>query len=347
MIKKISILLVTLSTLAFSYAGGIEISPARYEINSDKGKSVYGEFSVTNQSEVDQIYLTSAENFTAQGESGVPLFTRGDTGVASWINVEKEIPVARGEKKTITFSITVPDNADPGFHGGAISLFSKPPKNDDISVAIGTKISFLVLLKVNGDIKLGGNIKDFSVSDPNSATEKPKKLFNELPLNFSFRFANSGNDRVNPYGVITIRNSIGLKTKTLSANPNQGNVLPQSIRKFDVMWGTPGEGASSDGYFSKVIYQAKNFALGFYSAKLSIAYDLQPKKGVTETSAEMEKSIKDSSMKVVKSLYFFVFPWQLVTFSLFLFALLVLFFRRGLKRYNKWVIKQAKLSMQK
>ncbi len=347
MIKKILLLLTILSSLTFSYAIGISVSPARYEIAADKAKTVYGELTVTNNSDNDQTYNTSVENFTAQGETGVPLFTRSETSIASWLQIEPSVVIAKGEKKTLKFSIVVPENAESGGHFGAIFLQSKPPEGKDTSVAIGTKVGMLILLKVNGDIKIGGDIKDFSANSPSSSDEKDKIFFTDLPINLSYRFTNSGNDRVNPYGIITIKNTLGITSETISANSTQGNVLPQSTRKFDVLWGVGEKEEIPVSYFSRAFYQAKHFAFGLYTAQLSIAYDVQAKKNVIESYSDIAKNIEQSSMKVEKSVHFFVFPWQLVTLSSFLIVLFVFISKRGVKKYNKWVIKQAKLGMQK
>ncbi len=347
MTKKFLLLLTLLSSLALTYAVGISVSPARYEISADKGKTVYGEFTVTNDSDSDQIYNTSVENFTAQGETGVPLFKKTNTDVASWLHVDSSVSIAKGEKKTLNFSISVPDDVEAGGHFGAIFLYAKPAEGKDISVAIGTKIGMLILLKVNGNIKLGGDIKDFSAINPREADARSRFYFTDLPINLSYRFTNSGNDRVNPYGVVVIKNTLGLTSEIISANPIQGNVLPQSTRKFDIVWGVGEKEDVPASYFTRAFYQAKHFALGFYTARLTIAYDVQAKKGITESSIDIAKNIESSSMKVDNSLRILVFPWQLFTLSS---AFLVFFFfisKRGVKKYNKWIIKQAKLSMQK
>jgi hypothetical protein len=337
-----------LASLQVSSALGVSVSPARYELTGDKGTVVYGEFTVINQSNVDQVYGTSVENFTAQGETGVPLFTKDNKDIASWLQVDKKITVAKNEKKTVEFSIVIPENAEAGGHFGAVFLYSDPGQDGEANVSIGTKVGMLVLLKVNGDIKIGGDIKDFSASSLSDSDKVSKTFFTELPINFSYRFTNSGNDRVNPYGVLTIKNMLGMNSEILSANPNQGNVLPQSTRKFDVLWGKgEKEELVSDGFFAKALYQWRHFALGYYTVNLKIAYDIEPKKGINESADEISSNIESSTAVASKTFKVFILPWQLlivITFSALLFIVVLV---NGLKRYNKWIIKQAKIHTNK
>ncbi len=347
--KKLLILstIVLLTGLQLSLALGVNISPARYEITGDKGTVVYGEFTVVNQSNIDQVYGTSVENFSAEGETGIPRFSKDNKDIASWLRIEKKITVAKNEKKTIEFSIVIPESAEAGGHFGAVFLYSDPGEGGEANVSIGTKIGMLVLLKVNGDIKLGGEIKDFSASNPNDSDKLAKTFFTELPINFTYRFTNSGNDRVNPYGIITIENTVGMNSALLSANANQGNVLPQSTRKFDVLWGNGEKEDLPNGFFDKAFYQWRHFALGYYTATLNIAYDVEIKKGVTESVDEINSNIENSKAIVTKSFKIFVMPWQLLIVATFSTVLLLIILINGLKRYNKWIIKQAKIHAQK
>ena len=92
----LTVLLYTLTHDSLS-ALGISISPARYELTADKGKTVYGDITVANQSDVDQVYSTSVENFSAEGETGRPLFTKENKDIASWVLIDKQIKVAKGK----------------------------------------------------------------------------------------------------------------------------------------------------------------------------------------------------------------------------------------------------------
>lgn len=313
-----------LAIVIFSTLGGltlvsaITISPARIEMSADPGTSVSDTFLLINEQEGEQTFYTSVENFEAQGESGTPSFTTGDEGLASWVDVTKSVTLKKGERAKIPFTITVPANADAGGHFAAIFLSTVPPSTKAGEVAVGAKVGMLVLLRVNGDIQEGGGITSFSVKNKD-------RFVTSLPVTFEYRFSNTGNDRANPTGTIAIRNTIGVTTDSLNANPSSGNALPGSTRKFEVAWGT-GEQLPKDAtFFEYVAYEAKNFALGVYSAKIDVSFG--------------------SSAKSSATTWFFVFPWHLMAVVIGVLALVIFVGRRLIKRYNRWIIQQAQLGM--
>ena len=68
-------------------------------------------------------------------------------------------------------------------------------------------------------------------------TTDSKTLHFGLPVGFSYKFSNSGGDRVVPLGDIVIKNTFGGTAATISANQNEGSVLPGSARRFQTVWG--------------------------------------------------------------------------------------------------------------
>lgn len=311
--KIVSIFLATIVS-SFISAHALTISPARLDISGDPGQTVSGDFQLINEQDSDQVFYSSSENFSADGESGTPNFTTGDSGLASWISVQNSVALAKGQRVKVPFTITIPKDADAGGYFAAIFLSTVPPSTKEGEVAVGAKIGMLVLLKVNGDIKEGGGIVDFA--------EKTKKtILTSLPITFTYRFTNSGNDRVNPVGDITIRDMIGLEVAQLSANPSQGNVLPQSTRRFDVTWGTDSSKNPYKTFFDTALFQFHNFAFGYYKVDMKLSY------GVSSSA--------DASTSVI------VFPWQLLLITTIGLIVLLFILSRGIKRYNRWIISQA------
>lgn len=299
------------------FASALTISPARIELAADPGASVSGEFLVINDQDTDQIFYTSSENFEAQGESGTPSFSPSQEGLASWVDVEDKVILGKGKRLSIPFTVHVPKDADAGGHFAAIFLSTVPPSAKGGEVAVGAKIGMLVLLKVNGEIKEGGGVVSFGA--------KSGRVVTSLPVTLVYRFTNTGNDRANPVGEILIRNSLGITTEKLDANPSLGNILPNSTRRFEVDWGKGNKLSEGASFFEQVGYEARNFALGFYSAKVNVTF------GAAGNSSA--------------STIFFVFPWHLMT--VVVVVILIAFFvgRYLVKRYNRWIINQARLSM--
>lgn len=305
--------------MSVSFASALTISPARLEVSADPGETITKDFLLINEQEVDQVYYTSVENFQAQGESGTPNFIPSKEGLASWVQVAEKVTIKKGERVEVPFTITVPKDGDAGGHFAAIFLSTVPPSTQAGEVAVGAKVGMLILLRINGDLKEQGGILSFSLKDE-------VRFVTKLPVTFLYRFQNGGNDRINPTGEISVINSFGFETDRLNANPSVGNILPGSTRRFEVVWGDDTPLPPSASFFSNVGYEARNFAFGFYKAKVNLTFG--------------------SSLTANSSTYFFVFPWHL--FVVVMASLLVLFFvlRSLLKRYNRWIIKQAQIHAQ-
>lgn len=314
--KKLSFFAVLSIVWSLSSVSALTISPARIELTADPATSVSDTFLLINEQENEQTFYTSVENFEAQGESGTPSFTTAKEGLASWVSVDEKITLKKGERAKVQFTVAVPKDADAGGHFAAIFISTVPPSNKTGGVAVGAKVGMLMLLRVNGELKEGGGVLSFSL--------KNKGHFaTELPLEFMYRFNNSGNDRVNPTGEIVVRNMFGLTVERLNANPSVGNVLPNSTRRFDVTWGNEEALPESASFFAHAGYQARNFALGVYTAKMTLTFG--------------------SSSSATNTTAVFIFPWQLMMLvTLFLFILFAIL-RVLVKRYNTWIIKQAKM----
>jgi hypothetical protein len=300
---------------AVMVAQALTISPARMEVAGDPGVTVEKEFLLVNEQATTETFYTSVQNFDAQGETGTPNFSDSKEGLASWIKVAETITLKPGERVKVPFTLDVPANADAGGHFAAIFLTTTPPATTEGGqVAIGAKVGMLVLLTVSGEIKEGGGVKSFSLKDN-------VKFVTSLPVTFVYRFTNSGNDRVKPEGNISIRNSLYFTTETLNANPQLGNILPNSTRRFEVTWG--GETIDKAAPFmDQVKHQWKNFALGAYFTSLDLTFG-------TQSSSS--------------SMVFFVLPWQLMTVMLIIALIVIIVLGLAIKRYNKWIIKQAKM----
>lgn len=311
-IKKISLAAILLSTLFVTEA--LTISPARLELAADPGTVVSNEFTIVNEQDVDQVYYTSVENFEAQGESGTPNFTTTKEGFSSWVQVAEKVEIKKGEKVKIPFTVTVPQGADAGGHFAAIFLSTIPPSTGAGEVSVGAKVGMLMLLKVSGEIKEDGGVMSFT-------TKNGSRFVTALPIDFVYRFNNNGNDRVKPTGTTTIKNIIGATVESINANTNDGNVLPGSVRRFEMTWGKEDAIPASASFMDHVSYQMRNFALGIYSANLNLSFG-------TKTAE--------------KSMYLFVLPWQLLTVVLLILLVIILALSFALKRYNNFIIAQAR-----
>ncbi len=315
-LKNIALVPIILLCFFFdsSSVSALTISPVKVEVTGDPGQTLRGEIEILNEQLETKTYFSSFENFEPSGDTGSPKFIGSKDGLATWLQTQSTVSVANGETVKIPYTITIPANAEPGGYFAAIFLGEQDPgTQSDGEVSIGGKIGVLILLRVSGDIEEQAGISEFSISDSG-------KFQTNLPITFAYRFANSGGDRVVPLGDISIKNTFGGLTATLPANINEGSVLPNSARKFQVMWNDVNAATStSNNFFATAKSQFSDFHFGLYKAELSVVY------GATNQTAS-------------DSFRFLFIPWQLLT--IFLAGLIVALF--GLRRYNAWIISKSK-----
>lgn len=316
MTKIRTICFVYLSLILFGFfvtqAHALSLSPARVELSGDPGQTIEGEFQVVNDQSKSQTFYTSAESFEAKGDDGTPNFFKSTDGIDSWVRVEPSITFKGSEQKKIQFRITIPKKTEAGGYFGAIFLSTNPPAQSG-QVVVSAKIGVLLLLHVSGTIKEGGGLLEYKTTDNTH-------FFSSLPISFEYRFQNSGSDRVKPTGTIQVKNIFGFTRDEINANRTDGNVLPGSVRKFAVLW-SPDESIPTS-FIGTVLYQAKHFAVGIYTATLTLQYG--------STGAEVAKAVR-----------LFIFPWQLLVVASVLSVFLFLLSRTLIRKYNAWIIKHA------
>lgn len=299
-------------------AQALSISPVRIEFTGDPGQSVENKIKVINTEPRTKTFFTNIYNFEASGdESGNPAFKVVKSDLATWISVQNSVTLDPNETKVLPFSVAIPANAEPGGYFAAIFLTENPPQaNEDGQVTVGSEVGTLLLLRVNGDIKEGADILEFGTKDRSS-------LYQSLPISFYYRFQNSGQDRVKPFGDIVIKNWFGRIVTILPANKDDGNVLPQSIRRFENTWGPVG-GKLPNTFFAQAAYQWKHFALGHYNVRVNLAYG-----GVIG----MHSATASTGV--------WVLPWQFMLVALVILLFVFFIGRFFIKRYNRWIVRQV------
>ncbi|MEK7471255.1 MAG: hypothetical protein AAB623_01235 [Patescibacteria group bacterium] len=309
------ILILLFGVVFTSSVFALTISPVKMELSGDPGQTLQNEFTLFNEQNNTETLYSSVENFESRGESGAPFFLPERVGLATWIKTQEQVTLKPKETKTIPFSIIIPKNAEPGGHFAAILWGMTPP--DAIGggqVAIGGRLGVLILLKVSGEVKEGGGLLDFG-------GKEKQRFFSSLPITLNYRFNNIGGNRVVPLGEVKIKNSFGFTTTVLSANKNEGSVLPGSARKFEVIW-APLE-IPEDGFWSAVKTQWSDFHFGWYTARMNLVW------GATNQTANA-------------SYNFFIIPWQLLLIIFIILAVFGFLGRMGLKKYNHYIITQAR-----
>ena len=314
--KFLALLVVIIATTLPSSADALTISPTKIEVAADAGQTVIGEIELFNEEAEAKTFYTTFENFEPRGETGAPFFVGGGSGLASWLGAPGSVTIMPGERAIVPYTITLPADAVAGGYFAAVFFGSQPPVDGGAGeVSIGGKVGSLVLLRVNGEVEEGGGVLDFAEVDG-------KWFLNSVPVGLSYRFNNTGADRVVPRGEIVVKNAFGMEVVKLNANPNEGSVLPNSTRKLEVKWGEAlvlEEGLAEPSFFAIVSHQAKNLHIGLYKANLDLSW------GETKQSANT-------------TFTFILFPWQFILVALGVLS--VIYF--GLRQYNRFIISRAK-----
>ena len=232
---------------------GITISPPVEEREVTPGENYTGKIKVTNNSSENLTLETQVQDFLAQGEEGGKTFIdpSDDNAVyslAKWVKIEKDFSLNKGETKEISYTIEVPETAEPGGHYGVV-FFS--PKSSSAAVngsgaVVQPKIGTLLLVTVKGDIRYGAKVAEFS-TDKNLYTNSLNQI------DFTTRFQNLSTIHVKPTGTIEIKNVLGSSVGSLAVNESGNNVLPDSIRAFSNQW-------------------EKKYGFGPYKATLNLTY---------------------------------------------------------------------------
>ncbi|MGH7249542.1 MAG: hypothetical protein ACREGC_01065 [Minisyncoccia bacterium] len=308
-----------------SSAHALTLSPTRFEISGNPGDTLTGEMTVINENDGAETYYSSYANFEAEGETGTPSFVEPKDDLGTWITTDSSVSLSPHQQKVVPFKVVIPKDAEPGGHFAVIFWGTSPAGQGQVS--IGAKTGILVLLSVSGDVKEEAGLLNFN-------TQNKTFWYKTLPVSFEYRFSNGGGDRIKPTGTITIRDTIFWPADRLDANPVEGNVLPNSVRKINVDWikyERPVDYVEPAGFFSKfwsnTVYEWRNFAVGLYSANFNVTYG---------TRGE----------RVKKTVFFFVFPWELVLIMLVVFIILFWGGKKLIKRYNKYIIKRARAGIE-
>jgi len=215
-------------------SGGMIISPVLIEREAEPGDVLSLSIKVNNlEGDKEGIIYPFATNFVPDpDEGGSPQFSQDSVpgSFSSWVSFPlDQVYVAIGERKEIFFTITVPQNADPGTHFGAVILSreSPAPEGEGPSVGATYEVGTIVLIKVAGEVFEEGSFIFFATS---------RRWYESPPVTFEARFENTGNVHLQPTGIIEIFNMAGVKEGAIQMNSNFGRVLPKSIRRFDEKW---------------------------------------------------------------------------------------------------------------
>ena len=346
------LLLVACCCNAESISPRLGVSPHTFELDVFPGEIIEKKIKITNKSEVALPIAVRVVDFTARGETGGTTFDEAlqDPSIASrkWFEIENpNFILDAGETEEVNFTVSVPENAEPGGHYSVMLFEPRLPSfyfeegQPRVIPVIGVLFLFSVkVFTLDPEVEQKLEIVEFSVPKEerlialeNLASAFIGNIFqaaNQItitkksPSNFILRIKNNDIYHIKPFGKVLIFNVFGKKVG--EAGIPRTTILPGKIRQFPIQFlpETPRYLKWLPESISDFL--AKNFFFGKYQAKLEI-------KSESPLAAEILQS------DISNSLTFFSFPWQF-WFSFVLMTLLSTFI---LIKYRKRIILSLKV----
>jgi hypothetical protein len=222
-------------SLTVENAGDFVVEPGKTEILVDPGQTVVKNVSVTNRIDRRVTFQITTEDIAGTDNplQAVVLLDDTDGPYSLSDSVQPEITefsLEFGEKITIPVTISIPANAEPGGHYGAVVISTVP----DAAITarqgaqLTSRVGSLFLVRVNGEAKQEGALSGFKVIGPDAS------FYSKRPEGFEIAFKNTGRVHLVPYGEVTVRNILGIVVDRIPVDAYFA--LPESTRYREVRW---------------------------------------------------------------------------------------------------------------
>lgn len=229
LVAILSLLILFVPTITYAQTPdqiGFSISPYSYEYELKPGQEVTATLRVENINTKDITVTIGPENLVAYGQDGQFSITEDEPtfAIKNWITIPQKVAsIKPKEFAYFDYKVTVPKDAEPGSHYGALSIqfTDKPKPLSETGATVVQKSSAIILLRVTGDVKEELNLVYF----------QPEKFFYTDPhFKLSALFENKGTVNIKPFGEINIYDLFGNKIKNIKITGK--NILPNKKTIF-------------------------------------------------------------------------------------------------------------------
>lgn len=299
-------------------AFSITTSPISLDLNIKPGTSSTSTVQLMDNNPTPVAVAVQVDTFSANGTNGEAALQALPPGspIQSWIHFSQTTFTAQpGVWTPIKVTFSIPSSASLGYY---FALLFKPviPTNSAPHTTV-LKGSNAVLVLI--DTKSANEQRIVQVASFGTT----QGLYEYLPVTFNIKIRNPGNIFLAPIGDIFISKSSNFSKPidTISINAAGGNVLPDSVRIFQVNWsdGFPvyrpktlaGQPVTKNGVVVEQLKwdftQIGKFRFGEYYAHLALVYN---------------NGNQDIPIDSVVS--FWVIPWKLLGVALLIVLLILL-----------------------
>ncbi|WP_406305118.1 DUF916 domain-containing protein [Streptomyces sp. NBC_00885] len=213
-----------------------------FYLSADPGTTLTDQVTVTNKTAAPLTFrLYAADAYNTERDGGFAVRTRGEKqrGVGAWAKPQRErVTVPANSSVTVPYTLTVPDDAEPGDHPGALVALDERIGAATGSVAVGIQqaVGARVYLRVGGP-----TVAALSVEDVKFTHNQPLVPgTGESSALISYTLYNRGNVTLNPKVALKAEGLFGrdLLSRDLKKIPSE--LLPrQKIRLTERWSGAP------------------------------------------------------------------------------------------------------------
>lgn len=160
------------------------------------------------------LYTVDAFNIPADGGFALRNPEEARTGVGGWVRLGKKsrVRIAPGKGLRVPFEVTVPENAEPGDHAGAIvaanaRLERGTKKKGDVAFDVRRRVGARIYLRVEGPLEPGLSVSDF---DTTADAPLIPYVTGDGHVAVDWSVTNSGNVRLDPQATLELVGPFGV-----------------------------------------------------------------------------------------------------------------------------------------
>ena len=233
-------LLLLSATVVHAQSGaGIGLAPAVIEEGAAPGEVQRYTVDVSNLSNSEQTYYVFMRDIVGVNNDNSPVYaTAGQEStryeLSRWVSLAvDQITVPAGQSVPVSFTLTVPPEAAPGSHFGALFVSQEPPRLRTTGAGVGYDVANIISIRIAGDADERAEIRQFSTK---------RFIHGSTNVEFALRVENLGNVLVRPVGPVEITNMFGKQVALFTFNESAGSVFPGAVREYQFNWQTDSVG---------------------------------------------------------------------------------------------------------
>lgn len=153
----------------------LNVTPIKYEINTQTWATITRPATLVNRGDEWFTIYTWKSDFVANGTDWTPRFVRyselvyQDQQLSTWIDIDTDtFYIGPWESKTVNFTITIPNDATPGWHYWAVFFKNNASENSTWwNVGINVDYGIIILVNVDGEVSTTGVVREPRIIYPN------------------------------------------------------------------------------------------------------------------------------------------------------------------------------------